>query len=440
MELRDLIVTPLLLILIYVVAYIIRPYVTDSINHRYYFPALTVKVIGALAIGFLYQFYYGGGDTYNYHTHGSRHVWNAIMDSPQGLNLIFGGDVTGLYKYYSRIVFYTDPASFFIVRIAALFDLITFSSYSGTALLFAVVSFIGMWMFFKAFYEQFPHLHRWIALAAFFIPSVFFWGSGLLKDTITLACVGAMMLALKRILIDKDIKISSLLLLIISAYLIFSIKKYVLLCFLPAAILWIYLSNLYRVRSLAMRLLMMPFVVLVIAGSGYFAVLKVGESDERYALSKIPETARITAYDIGFYTGRGAGSAYSLGELDGTFSGMLLKAPQAVNVAIFRPYLWEVRNALMAISAVECFVLFIFTLYVLVVKRHVFFKMILDPNVIFCLTFSLTFAFAVGISTYNFGTLSRYRIPMLPFYVMALALMFHYEKRERKFAELEDTE
>jgi hypothetical protein len=241
-------------------------------------------------------------------------------------------------------------------------------------------------------------------------------------------------------LIDKDIKISSLLLLIISAYLIFSIKKYVLLCFLPAAILWIYLSNLYRVRSLAMRLLMMPFVVLVIAGSGYFAVLKVGESDERYALSKIPETARITAYDIGFYTGRGAGSAYSLGELDGTFSGMLLKAPQAVNVAIFRPYLWEVRNALMAISAVECFVLFIFTLYVLVVKRHVFFKMILDPNVIFCLTFSLTFAFAVGISTYNFGTLSRYRIPMLPFYVMALALMFHYEKRERKFAELEDTE
>ncbi len=440
MELRDFIVTPLLIILIYLIVYVIRPYVTDRINRRYFFPALTVKVIGALAIGFIYQFYYNGGDTFNYHTHGSRHVWEAIMDSSQGFNLIFGGDVTGLYEYYSKIVFFNDPASFFIVRIASVFDLITFSSYSGTAVLFAVVSFIGMWMFFKAFYEQFPHLHRWIALAAFFIPSVFFWGSGLLKDTITLACVGALMLALKRILIDKKFKVSSMLLLLISSYLLFSIKKYILLCFLPAVILWIYLSNLYLIRSLAMRLLMIPFVLVVISGSGYLAVLKVGESDEKYSLSKIPETARITAYDIGYYSGRSAGSSYSLGELDGTFGNMLLKAPQAVNVAIFRPYLWEVRNPLMAISALECFALFLFTLYVIFIKRQVFFKMILDPNVIFCLVFSFTFAFAVGISTYNFGTLNRYRIPMLPFYVMALALMFHYEKRERKFAELEITE
>jgi hypothetical protein len=119
---------------------------------------------------------------------------------------------------------------------------------------------------------------------------------------------------------------------------------------------------------------------------------------------------------------------------------MISKAPQAINVAIFRPYLWEVRNPLMAISALECFALLLFTIYVIYLKRHVFFKMILDPNVIFCLVFSITFAFAVGISTYNFGTLSRYRIPLLPFYVMALALMFHYEKKERKFEELEVTE
>jgi len=440
MELRDLVVTPILLILIYGIAYIVRPWVTDSVNWRYFFPALTVKVIGALAIGFIYQFYYRGGDTYNYHTHGSRHIWEAIMDSPQGLNLIFGGDVTGLYEYYSKITFYSDPASFFIVRIAAIFDLITFSSYSATAVLFAVTSFIGMWMFFKAFYEQFPHLHRWIALAAFFIPSVFFWGSGLLKDTITLACVGAMMLSIKRILIDQSLKPGSILLLLISAFAIFSIKKYILICFLPAVLLWIYLSNLYRIRSLVLRLLLIPFIVAMMVGSGYWLVVRVGENDDRYSLAKIPETARITAYDIGFYSGRGAGSFYSLGELDGTFTSMVTKAPQAVNVALFRPYLWEVKNVLMGISALECFVLLCFTLYVLFIRRHVLSDMLLDPNVIFCLVFSLTFAFAVGISTYNFGTLSRYRIPLLPFYVMALALMFDYSKSERKLDALEATE
>jgi hypothetical protein len=439
-ELRDFVVTPIWLIIIYILAYVIRPYVADETNRRYFFPALTIKIIGALAVGFIYQFYYNGGDTYNYHTYGSRHIWEAIMDSPDGFNLIFGGDVTGLYQYYSRIPFYTDPGSYFIVRIAALFDIITFSSYSATAILFAVVSFVGMWLFFKAFYEQFPHLHKWIALSAFFIPSVFFWGSGLLKDTITLASVGAMTFALKRILIDNKLQLGSVLLFLIGAYFIFSTKKYILLCFLPAAIFWIYFSNLNRIRSLAVRILLVPFILLVVIGSGYWAVLKVSESDVRYSLSKIPETAKVTAYDIAFQTGRDAGSTYSLGELDGTFGNMISKTPQAINVALFRPYLWEVRNPLMALSALESFAILLFTLYVLIIRRSVFFRMITDPNIIFCLVFCLTFAFAVGISTYNFGTLSRYRIPLLPFYVMALGLMFDYSKSERKLEVFEETE
>ena len=36
--------------------------------------------------------------------------------------------------------------------------------------------------------------------------------------------------------------------------------------------------------------------------------------------------------------------------------------------------------------------------------------------------FALTIAFAVGVSTYNFGTLSRYKILALPFYICALVL------------------
>jgi hypothetical protein len=440
MELRDLIVTPVLLIIVYVLAYIIRPSVTDSVNRRYFFPALTVKIIGALAIGFIYQFYYKGGDTYNYHTHGSRLIWKAIMDTPNGFNLIFGGDLQGLYPYYSKIAFFNDPASYFIVRLAAIGDLITFSSYSATAVLFAVMSFAGMWLFFKAFYELFPHLHKWIAVAAFFIPSVFFWGSGLLKDTVTLAGVGVITYTLKRMLIDHEFRISSILLFIITAYIIFSVKKYILLCFLPAAILWVYLSNLSRVRSLVLRGLLVPFILLIIAASGYWAVQRLGADDERYALSKIPQTVRITAYDIGFYTGRGAGSAYTLGELDGTFSGMIMKAPQAINVALFRPYLWEIRNPLMVLAALESFSLLLFTLYVIIRQRYALFKMLYDPNIVFCLVFCITFAFAVGLSTYNFGTLSRYRIPLLPFYVMSQVLMFDYSNRERKLERLDETE
>ncbi len=69
LDARDLIVTPIWILIIYGVAYLIRPKVTDEVNRVYFIPALTVKIIGALAVGLIYQFYYGGGDTFNYHTH-----------------------------------------------------------------------------------------------------------------------------------------------------------------------------------------------------------------------------------------------------------------------------------------------------------------------------------------------------------------------------------
>src|SRR5688572_1598150 len=113
MELRDLIVTPIVLMVVYVGAYIIRPRVTDEVNRKYFFPALTIRILGALALGFLYQFYYGGGDTFNYHTNGSRPIWDAFCDSPFiGLKLLFSqGELTGdTFEYASKITFYLDPS------------------------------------------------------------------------------------------------------------------------------------------------------------------------------------------------------------------------------------------------------------------------------------------------------------------------------------------
>ena len=56
-----------------------------------------------------------------------------------------------------------------------------------------------------------------------------------------------------------------------------------------------------------------------------------------------------------------------------------------------------------------------------------------NPSVQFFLIFTIIFAFAVGISSYNFGALSRYRIPCLPFYILALVLIYYehnpYSKR-----------
>jgi hypothetical protein len=434
-ELRDLIVTPLLIISIYIGAYMLRPLLTDQFTRRYFFPALTLRIIGSLALGLIYQFYYDGGDTFNYHTHGSRHIWNAFMESPQaGLKLLFsnGVDQVGIYKYSSKMIFFGDSSSYFIIRTAAVFDLLTFSSYSATAVLFSLVGFIGLWLLFITFYQMYPNLHRWFALAILFIPSVIFWGSGLMKDTITIAALGLATYACFQLFVRHNIRLYLLILLLMAMYVLYIVKIYILLTFLPAVIIWIFMSHLSRIRSVVLRYMLFPFLVSLCVVLCYFAVLKAGEDNPKYSLEMISKTAQVTAYDIRYWTGREAGSGYSLGELDGTWESMLKLLPQALNVSLFRPYLWEVRNPLMLLSALESITLLMITIYAIFSARLKIFRALLDPVVLFCLVFSLSFAFAVGISTFNFGTLVRYKIPLLPFYATALVLLLHHVNRERK--------
>jgi hypothetical protein len=440
MDLRDFIVTPIIIFFIYVVAFLVKGHVTDKTNAKYFFPALTVRIFGALALGLIYQFYYNGGDTYNFHTRGSRHIWNAFMEDPTlGLQLMSRvEDSPGLYKYVSQIVFFHDSSSFVVIRVAAFFDLFTFSAYSGTAMCFAVISFIGAWMLFLTFYKAYPHLHKSIALASLFIPSVVFWGSGLLKDTITLACLGASTYLIREMFAKSRVGIMSLALLIFSLWTVYAIKKYILLCFIPAAFIWFYIGYLARFRSIVFKVIMVPFVFSISLACGYFTIQQVGKEDSRYSLNELGKTAQVTAYDIHYQTGKDAGSSYDLGDQEGTLLGLVKMAPQAINVSLYRPYLWEVKNPLMLLSAVESLLFLIITIYLVTTSGSYIRNGVTNPDILFCLIFSVTFAFAVGVSTYNFGTLSRYKIPLLPYFALGLILLHDYVKF-KKIAAVEET-
>ena len=443
MEIRDLIVTPIFFVLFLALAFFIRPYLTNDTTRAYYYPALLVKFFGALTLGVIYKFYYDGGDTYNFHTRGSRIIWEAFLDSPvTGLSMIFssGEHAPEFFRYSSKIYFFTDNSSFMVIRLATIFDLFTFSTYTATALFFAFFSFIGSWFLFLTFVKRYPHIRSWIAVGCLFIPSVFFWGSGILKDTLVIGGLGLLTWLIDEIFIEKRVSIIKVLTLLAMIWLVFSVKKFMLQAYLPAAIIWVYLSNVHRIHSFVLRVMILPIAIILAFVGAYYSAVKIGEDDPRYALENIAYTSQVTARDIRFQSGREAGSGYELSSyFDGTLSSALLLAPEGINVTLFRPYLWEVKNPLMLMSALESFILLIMTVFIVVRKGYgVLFK-ILNPEVAFTFVFSLVYAFAAGVSTYNFGTLARYKIPILPFFFIGLVILYSLVK-ERKPAELESTE
>jgi hypothetical protein len=440
MELKDLFITPLYLILIYAFLYLVRPYFTDSITRRYFIPGFSAKVVGAIALGLVYQFYYGGGDTFAFHTHGSRHIWEAFMNSPVAATKLWFANGTydlEYYQYAKNIWYFRDDQTYVVIKIAALFDLLTISTYSATALFFALFSFFGLWSLFMVAYRRFPDAHLQFAIAALFIPSVVFWGSGILKDTITLGAIGYLVNAWDQVYFYKRGIVKNIIIIVLMSFLIYSIKKYIALSILPALVLWSSFGNLEKIKSRILKIMVAPFLLIIGLGLAYVVAERVGQDDQRYALDNLAQTAAITAYDIRYGWGAryGENSGYTLGELDGSMGSLIRLMPAAINVSLFRPYLWEARNPLMLLSALEALILFSATI-VLIWKTGLksFLGYLQRPFPIFCMAFSLVFAFAVGVSTFNFGTLARYKIPLLPFYLFGLIAIWYYSKSDRKVA------
>lgn len=435
LTLWDFIVAPVFILILSVIARKQRDkrYPVGHVLRQYYMKGLYVKFAGAILIGLIYEYYYGGGDTFNYFHH-TQTINSAFGESvTTWLKLLFKADPISnpdVYPYAIRMEWYTDPASYTVGAIAAAFGILCGTLYLPIAILFAYFSFTGIWAMYRTFVNIYPKLHKELAVAFLFIPSTFVWGSAVFKDTICMFGLGWLIYTTFRVFVNKDFTIKNLALLALSFYLIYKVKIYILMAFLPALSIWILTIYSVKIKNAPVRLLMrIGFVALTIAGFFFFSQLFANEL-KRYSLEKIAFTASETRQWLSYSSGD-EGSSYDLGEFDPSITGMLKKFPQAVVVTLFRPFPWEAKKVIVLLSALEALTIVYFTIQAFR-RRGVFptFKIIAkDPNILFCLIFALIFAFAVGISSYNFGALSRYKIPCLPFYGAFLVILMYDGKK-----------
>ena len=153
MELRDLIVTPTYIFLIGGILYFFRQDLAPKPLQKHLFPAFVLKIFGAITLGLVYQFYYGGGDTFGFTTYGASYIWEAFLKDPlAGLKLILLDNEyqSDTFRYASRMWYFDDTPSYFVVRVAGIFSLVTFNTYSSIAVIFASLSFLSLWMLFKS--------------------------------------------------------------------------------------------------------------------------------------------------------------------------------------------------------------------------------------------------------------------------------------------------
>lgn len=211
--------------------------------------------------------------------------------------------------------------------------------------------------------------------------------------------------------------------LLLSGWAVSLFKAYLLF---PLAIGW--LAAWYVQRSAAQGgIALRPMRMLVALVVAWAIVVGLGRLFPRYAIDTLDEEVE-RLQTIGARLD--AGSNFGPGPEAG--GSALLKAPLAVVTTLARPFPFEARNVLSMVASVEitCVVLMLF----LGVRRRgiqpVVRRILRDPIAAFAVTAVLVGAVGIGLATTNMGTLSRYRMPVLPWYaVFALGIVWFDDRR-----------
>lgn len=402
-----------------------------------------VKLSSAIIFLLIYIFYYNYvGDTFGYIYNGYLIKQVIIENFEVGLKILFQSANTfnpDTSLFTSMIPYFSwENSNLTVAKFASIFLIITFDNPLASTLLFSFIFYLCSFRLYNSLIKIYPSIKFKIATCILFIPSVVFWGSGIMKDTIVLGFMNLIFSSLIEIFYLRKNMIKNYLVIVISLYIISLVKAYVIIALIPSILLFYTLTIRSKIKNIVVKKVITPAVIIFSLFITAYAFLTLGEIFPEYSLDQFTETA--AGYQKHHYKGEesteiGTRSGYTLGSFEPTLIGVLSKFPAAINVTLFRPYLWEAKNIVMLFSALESLLILLFTFRLFVRNGfknliHCLFK---DPLIFSTLLFSIFFAFAVGFSSYNFGALVRYKIPGIQLFVLSIVVIDEFSSRKKKF-------
>jgi hypothetical protein len=361
---------------------------------------------------------YGGGDMLDYYGQGTAlsrllHM-HFTRFAPEVLGLLFHG--RPMLPIY---VFGHGGPTGTMMAIAGFSLYAMGGSLYGVCALIAVVSFYGKLALYRALVADMgAEARRPLLLGIMLVPTVVFWSCGLLKESVIIGPLGYLYAGLRGVVVER--RYAQLSKVALASVVLGLVKPYILFAVVAGAGAMLYGQ---KARDEGRAVATIRPAYLAIAGIVTLGgVLLLGRIFPEFSLDNIADEA--AAHQAIGQRVRG-GSGYSIGDpTQRSLAGQLAFAPLAIVTSLFRPFLFEARNAVSLLNALESTAVTVLAWRALS-KRSLggAWRAILgSPAIMFCLTFTLTMALAVGLATTNLGTLSRYRMPLLPFFVAVVML------------------
>jgi hypothetical protein len=377
-----------------------------------YYAGLLVKVVCGLLVGWLYWSYYDySGDTIYYFEQAGL-VWHYLREGYVSISELLGLEALsdeGLQYIGSA----SQPRTWFFVRLITPLYGVSGGNYFVLASYLSFVSFLGIWLLVRQLNIALP-TYKWPVFISFlFWPSFVFWSSGLLKESMFVAAFGIYNLILLN-LYRQGFTIRRGVLLFIAIWLVWHLKYYVAIVWFPISLSgMLVLLNADFIKSRLRQIPVMFFwiVFLLIGGVSIAFMHPVFNSGRFFELLRIShDMIPLADLDIHFNT-KVEGARF-----------LLINAPKSIGSGLFRPFIWEAETTLSVLYSIENLFLLLLTIVGLVTFFKQTFSQKSKMLIIGILLFSVAIALITSLSTPNFGSIARYKVAFLPYYVMTFGI------------------
>ena len=387
----------------------------NGIPTRYIQLAFVVKLFFAVLLGVVYTRFYPNrltADTFKFFDDSQIMYQLAFQQPKMFFQMISGINDTDplllpyydqMHNWYNKAVLFNDYR--FQIRINTALRFISLGFYHVHAIIYSFLSFIGLTALLKLFSKALPHLVKLLYTGTYFIPSVLFWGSGLLKDSLIIFATGASLFCLNKVIAEKKIKLIPLFIFFFLFLMLIKFHNFILLLPLFAAYA---LSLIIKKRTT-----LIYFTITIVY---FLCLLKLDIILPGYGLMDLLSKKQAEFIDLA--NDYQAQSTLPIHTLEASEWSAIQNTPQALSHVLFRPFIFDTGNFLLKLAALEnlmwCLI-FSIVLFNLKIKN-----LKAEPLFMLAVIYTLSLFVLIGLVTPVMGAIVRYKIQALPFLFFAL--------------------
>ena len=374
-------------------------------DQAWFYAGLALKIIAGVTLGFIFQTYSGGGDTFKYF-----HAASALADLPfrewwQAL----GATEIGHFSNQPRAIFFTKIVSTFILTTKG--DYWIISSY------LSFLSYLAFWFFYLQIRSTVPNLKWPVIIAFLLVPSSVFWSSGILKGTLTNASVVFLSTLCLKLFYHKNIRWTELLAVATTFLLLLYIKYYLFILVTPL-VLYVIMDSYAMKIGVSKGIRAISFLVII-----SLAVSLAPHINPNLSIVTLPSAIHQNQQVFQ--------NAQNIDVLiQPTWQSLLKTIPFSCVVGLFGPTILETKILIGYIPRIENLIFLVLTIWslVLLIKFKLYQTSTLTVTT---LLFILSLAAFLPLTAPNYGSLIRYKAAITPFFAMLVCTLPIWQIQKR---------